>query len=278
MLFVQTNGILERAVSKSKTTAKVSAARPVAKKPTAKVTAKTTAKVTAKKPTAKTTAKKLPAATKPVATKAPAACPLYLEADRLDISRRELGELEKRANEEFWFRWEDPNIVKGTNILQLATRPGAKVCIYLNISESCRLTSPPPPYVLRTLMTRHTNGSQLMHPRSHEVVRHDFFSSFEGVNKSSTQPTAFSGRVPTIYVLPSGTRDKLLKQAKNFEQTSEAKKRVDFVTKDNEPGDIGIQGVSAAAEGEQIPLDQFRALIKRIVVKVVATKAKNKAT
>lgn len=84
-------------------------------------------------------------------------------------------------------------------------------------------------------------------------------------------------RVPTLYVVPAGTRASMLGAAQNFETTSAAKKRVDFVTKDNEPGDIGIQGVTPGSSGT-IPLDTFCSKIIRVVTKSTSTKAGGKAT
>ncbi|GLB44748.1 hypothetical protein LshimejAT787_1800850 [Lyophyllum shimeji] len=84
-------------------------------------------------------------------------------------------------------------------------------------------------------------------------------------------------RVPTLYVLPAGTRASILGAAQDFETTSTAKQRADFVTKDNEPGDVGIQGVTPDASGV-LPLDAFRSKVIRVVVKSTSNKAGGKAT
>ncbi|KAF8888057.1 hypothetical protein BD779DRAFT_1672467 [Infundibulicybe gibba] len=87
---------------------------------------------------------------------------------------------------------------------------------------------------------------------------------------------AIKGRVPAIYVLPAGTRDEVLGAAKKFEETSAAKEAVSFVTKDNEPNDVGINGVQP--ENGVLPLDTFRAKVIRTVVKTVSGKGGGKAT
>jgi len=84
-------------------------------------------------------------------------------------------------------------------------------------------------------------------------------------------------RVPTMYVLPAGTRASVLGAAQDFETTSAAKKRVDFVTKANEPGDIGIQGITPSTSGTR-PLDTFRDKVIRVVTKSTSAKAGGKAT
>jgi len=86
-----------------------------------------------------------------------------------------------------------------------------------------------------------------------------------------------ANRVATVYVLPAGTRQATLAAAKKFEETSAAQEAVDFVTKDNEPGDVGINGVQADAGGA-LPLDTFRNKVIRTVVKTVSAKAGGKAT
>jgi hypothetical protein len=67
-----------------------------------------------------------------------------------------------------------------------------------------------------------------------------------------------------VYVLPAGTRQRLLSEAKDFEKSVEAEKAVDFVVKDNEPGDIGIQAILKDANGKS-QLDVFRAEVIRSV-------------
>lgn len=84
-------------------------------------------------------------------------------------------------------------------------------------------------------------------------------------------------RVPTMYVLPAGTRDKILGAAQPFETTSTSKHRADFVVKENERGDVGIQGVSRDASGT-LPLDTFRNEVMRVVTKSTSNKAGGKAT
>jgi hypothetical protein len=94
-------------------------------------------------------------------------------------------------------------------------------------------------------------------------------------NAATVLRGSIAKRVPTIFVMPAGTRDRLLGQAQEFEDMKEAERRVDFVKKSNEPGDLGIQGVSAGADGE-IPLDTFRDSIIRVVTKVSSKKAGGK--
>ncbi|TFY75515.1 hypothetical protein EWM64_g8498 [Hericium alpestre] len=69
--------------------------------------------------------------------------------------------------------------------------------------------------------------------------------------------------------MPAGTAKSLLGKAQKFETTSAAKKSADFVTKDNEPGDLGINGVAKSADGT-LPLDQVRNKVIRTVVKTSA--------
>ena len=77
-----------------------------------------------------------------------------------------------------------------------------------------------------------------------------------------------SSQVGTLYVLLAGTRAAMLKDAKDFEVTSAAKIPTSFVTKDNEPNDIGINGVAPDASKE-LPLDVSRNSIIRVVQKQV---------
>ncbi|KAI0066261.1 hypothetical protein BV25DRAFT_1525215 [Artomyces pyxidatus] len=84
-------------------------------------------------------------------------------------------------------------------------------------------------------------------------------------------------RLPTLYVLPRGTRESIDKLKQRFEDTSEAKRAAAYVTKDHEPGDIGINGVSKLA-GDRIPLDVFRSQVIRTVVKKTSAKAGGKAS
>jgi uncharacterized protein (DUF2141 family) len=65
-----------------------------------------------------------------------------------------------------------------------------------------------------------------------------------------------------VYVLPAGTRDRLLPKRQNFAKTSQAEQPVDFVFKKEEPGDIGIQGIVKDSNG-QSQLDLFRSQIIR---------------
>lgn len=86
--------------------------------------------------------------------------------------------------------------------------------------------------------------------------------------------------MPTVYVLKAGTRAEKLALAKKFEETSAASQRADFVTKDNEPGDLGIQGVSVdpTVANAVLPLDAFRNSVLRTVSKKTSAKAGGKAT
>jgi len=82
------------------------------------------------------------------------------------------------------------------------------------------------------------------------------------------------GRVPVVYVLPAGTRAAIKAKTKDFEKERDAKRAADFVEKDNEPGDVGINGVANAGKA----LTDFRAKVLRTVVKKVSAKAGGKAT
>ncbi|GLB45001.1 hypothetical protein LshimejAT787_1900790 [Lyophyllum shimeji] len=84
-------------------------------------------------------------------------------------------------------------------------------------------------------------------------------------------------RNPTMYVLPAGTRDSIFAAAQDFETTSSSKQRADFVFKDNERGDVGIQAVSPGASSA-VPLDTFRDQVIRVVTKSTSDKAGGKAT
>lgn len=84
-----------------------------------------------------------------------------------------------------------------------------------------------------------------------------------------------TNKVPTVYVLPKGTRAAILAQAKDFYRTRNAKQAAQFVTKSNEPGDVGINHV--AKNGDVTALDEFRSNIIRTVVKVTSSKAKGQA-
>ncbi|TFY70128.1 hypothetical protein EVG20_g2883, partial [Dentipellis fragilis] len=172
---------------------------------------------------ATTSAKSVSTSATPTAA---AACPLYNKADAQDISQRDFELLAARANEEFWFRWEDPSIASGGGILQLAARRGSK---------------------------------------DFDDQAYKWIST----NANAVTRSSFGKRVPTIYVLPAGTAQSLLSQAKEFEVTSAAGVPADFVVKDNEPGDIGINGIAPSADGT-LPLDQFRSKIIRTVVKSAA--------
>lgn len=67
--------------------------------------------------------------------------------------------------------------------------------------------------------------------------------------------------------MEKGKAQEILALAKDFAETSAAQQRADFVTKENEPGDVGIQGRSAdpSTPGAAIPLDEFRDSVKRSV-------------
>ncbi|KAI0041710.1 hypothetical protein FA95DRAFT_668106 [Auriscalpium vulgare] len=158
-------------------------------------------------------------------------CPNYNAADVADLSAREFELMEKRAGEEFWFRFEDPSVTSGT-ILQL--KPHAK-----NFDD-----------------------------QAYKWISNDISKVTRG---------SIKGRVATMFVLPAGTRAQIVGAAQKFEVTSEAQKAADFVTKDNEPNDIGINGVANNAAGV-LPLDDFRSKVIRTVVKQTSAKAKGKAT
>ncbi|KAI0262001.1 hypothetical protein BC834DRAFT_972397 [Gloeopeniophorella convolvens] len=161
-------------------------------------------------------------------------CTPYGQADATDISSRSFQDIEARGKEEFFFRYETPDVLTSTNILQLASRASPK-----NFDDQ----------------------------------------AYKWISTDSSKVTRgkISGRVPTIYVLPAGTRASILGAAKDFETTSTAQQATDFVTKDNEPNDIGVQGVQAGADGKT-PLDNFRAKVIRTVVKQTSTKAGGKTT
>jgi len=161
-------------------------------------------------------------------------CPLYLDSNRALISAREIEDLEKRAGEELWFRFEDSRIGKSGDIMELAARRGGK---------------------------------------DFDDQAYKWIST----NAATVLRGSIPKRVPAIFVMPAGTRDRLLGQAQEFDDMKEQKTRVDFVKKSNEPGDLGIQGVSAGADGK-IPLDTFRDSIIRVVVKESSTKAGGKPT
>ncbi|KAI0066263.1 hypothetical protein BV25DRAFT_1821193 [Artomyces pyxidatus] len=93
---------------------------------------------------------------------------------------------------------------------------------------------------------------------------------------SKVSRSSMKGRVPTLYVLPGGTRAAIASAAHDFEETSAAKRAVDYVKKDHEPGDFGINGVAKNAAGK-IPLDVFRAQVLRTVIKETSASAGGKA-
>ncbi|KAH8835018.1 hypothetical protein DL96DRAFT_1572563, partial [Flagelloscypha sp. PMI_526] len=157
-------------------------------------------------------------------------CALYTASDLIHLSTRDMEELERRAGEEYWFRFEDPSITTGANILSLAARAGGK---------------------------------------DFDDQAYKWIS----MDASKVQRGSIRGRLPTLYVMPSGTRARVQAAAQDFEESRDASTAQDFVTKDNEPGDVGIQGVRAAADGK-IPLDTFRDQILRVVT--VQTNKKNK--
>ncbi|KAF8532605.1 hypothetical protein JB92DRAFT_2824425 [Gautieria morchelliformis] len=96
---------------------------------------------------------------------------------------------------------------------------------------------------------------------------------------SKVTRSRLQGRVPVLYVLPAGTRAATLAAAQDFAVTSKAQKPADFVTKQNEPGDVGINGVISATPNAPIPLNTFRSKVLRVVVKIDNNpKAKGKAT
>ncbi|KAA1469130.1 hypothetical protein DENSPDRAFT_559444 [Dentipellis sp. KUC8613] len=239
------------------------AAPPAAKLPAAKPPA---AAPPAAKPPAAAPPKVAPAAPKPAPAPAPAkpaappakpaappakppvaaACPVYNKADAQDISQRDIELIAKRANEEFWFRWEDPSITSGGTLLQLAARKGTKDFddqAYKWISTNAAAVTRSAYYVCSSMDTF--------------AVLNLYYLRLTG---------SFGKRVPTIYVLPAGTAQALLARAKQFEETSAAGVPADFVVKDNEPGDIGINGIAPSADGT-LPLDQFRSQIIRTVIK-----------
>ena len=84
-----------------------------------------------------------------------------------------------------------------------------------------------------------------------------------------------STRAATVYVLPKGTREAVLAQAKDFYKTRNAKEASEFVTKSNEPGDVGINRVANSGDGTA--LDDFRNKVIRTVVKITSPKAKDQA-
>jgi hypothetical protein len=66
-----------------------------------------------------------------------AACPQPRSAAELEIDRRDFTELEKRSGEEYWFRFEDPNVANaGNNILPGPSRPHLKVKSFCHISRN----------------------------------------------------------------------------------------------------------------------------------------------
>ncbi|KAI0066258.1 hypothetical protein BV25DRAFT_1835902 [Artomyces pyxidatus] len=95
--------------------------------------------------------------------------------------------------------------------------------------------------------------------------------AYKWISTDHTNPQQTKkGRVPTIHVLPAGTRDALRSAAHRFEDTSKAKQAVDFVTKDHEPGAIGINGIKKT--GGKTALDDFRNKVIRTVIKETFTK------
>lgn len=145
-------------------------------------------------------------------------CPLYLAPDAIHLSTRDL---EARAGEEYWFRFEDPNTLKA-GILPLAAR----------------------------------NGGKDFDDQAYKWISTDAGKVLRG--------SIGKGRQPTVFVLPAGTRDSVLAAAKDFDTSRDAQEAQDFVTKDNEPGDVGINGVKPAADGK-LPLDTFRSKVIRTV-------------
>jgi hypothetical protein len=97
---------------------------------------------------------------------------------------------------------------------------------------------------------------------------------FISTDAAKVTRSKISGRVAAIYVLPAGTRAAIAKAAKDFEVERDAKRAADFVVKDNEPGDVGINGVANAGKA----LNDFRAKVIRTVVKQTSAKAGGKAT
>ncbi|KAI0261867.1 hypothetical protein BC834DRAFT_972440 [Gloeopeniophorella convolvens] len=166
-------------------------------------------------------------------------CTSYSLADASDISSRNFQDIEARGNEEFFFRYETPDVLNSTSILQLPPRVSTK-----------------------------GNPAENFDDQAYKWISTD---------ASKVQRGKIPGRVPTIYVLPAGTRAAIAAATKDFETTSTAQQATDFVTKDNEPGDVGIQGVQAGADGKT-PLDNFRAKVIRTVVKQTSTKAGGKST
>ena len=94
------------------------------------------------------------------------------------------------------------------------------------------------------------------------------------MNAATVTRAKISGRVPTVYVLPAGTRAAMVAAAKDFEVERDAKRAANFVVKDNEPGDVGINGVADSGKA----LTDFRAKVIRTVVKQTSSKAGGKAT
>jgi hypothetical protein len=117
-----------------------------------------------------------------------------------------------------------------------------------------------------------------MYPKSHEVRKPSVTLFKDDALMSCVRLAgSFPNRVAAVHVLPAGTRAAVLAAAKKFEVTSVAKEAADFVTKDNEPGDVGINGVQKDANG-QTALDTFRDKVIRTVVKTTSAKAKGKAS
>jgi len=84
-------------------------------------------------------------ATTSKATLAPAAtlkCQQPRSAAELEISRRDFAELEKRSGEEYWFRFEDPNVVNaGNDILPGPFRPHSKVRFLIDLKSTSHKTT-----------------------------------------------------------------------------------------------------------------------------------------
>ncbi|KAF8888054.1 hypothetical protein BD779DRAFT_1525345 [Infundibulicybe gibba] len=106
------------------------------------------------------------------------------------------------------------------------------------------------------------NGILQLAPRPGAKNFDDQAYKWISTNAAKIKRGSMRGRIPAIYVLPAGTH------------TSEAKEAVGFVTKDNEPGDVGINGIQP--ENGVLPLDAFRDKIIRTVVKTVSGKAGGK--
>lgn len=166
------------------------------------------------------------------------AAPLPNVADLVDVAYAtpeiegtESG-LVKRAGEEFFFRFEDPAVLKaGVNILPLATRQGSK---------------------------------------DFDDQAYKFIST----NAATADRTPIPKRLATIYVLPAGTRAAIAAAAKDFETEKTAKRATDFVTKTNEPGDVGINGVANGGKA----LSDFRAKVIRTVIKQTSASAGGKVS